>query len=250
MKISKREKVLLVFAIVLALGAIYYFYFLSPFLTEMKDISAKATEKESKLQVLDIQNTQLQLMEKQIADLDAQNAEILKTIPSGYDQPELLVYLYQLIEKNGQKASYDFEEPADLVKLDNSKATLHFYTDYAGLKKVLQDLKESRFNNRIVTMAVTLEPEESDKKEGAQKSSTSKTTTTKTGNRTETTTTTTSGKTSAGSDDKTDSSSTVRNAKYPLQVVIVAEFFNLKGEPGKETPVWIVNKTGKNDLFS
>ena len=263
MKISKREKTLLIFVIFLALGALYYFYFLSPFMKEMKDIAAKTTEKETQLQVLNIQNSQLKILDEQIAELQTQNADILKTIPTGYNQPELLVFLYQLIQQNGQKTSYNFEETVDLVKLDNSKATLHFYTNYEKLKAVLKQLKECRFNNRIITMAVTLEEEKpaSTKTDDTASSATPSktvTTTTKTGNKTVTSTTTTGSKTdtadttarsgTTSTDTKSDTKKV--NSKYPLQVVMVVEFFNLKGELSKETPEWIIDKKGKTDLFS
>jgi Tfp pilus assembly protein PilO len=227
MKISKREKILLIFALVLGLGAIYYFYFLNPFLADMREIAAKTAEKESKIQVLTIQNTQNKILDEQIKELETKNAELLKTIPTGYNQSELIVYLHDLINQYGKKTSYLFEEPEDLVKLDNSKATLSFNTSYEGLKAILLQLNTCRFNNRITIMTVMLEEEKKSE--------------TKTTNKT-------TKKTSTASTTKT--TATASTTKYPLQVLMVMEFYNLKGEADIATPAWIIDNKGKTNLFS
>lgn len=188
MRFSKREKILLSIVLIVALGAVYYFYFLSPFLSEMKSIKDDILKKQSELDILSLENSQLQILGEQIKDLEAQNDELSKKIPIGFDQPDLINFLHGLMEKYAQKMSFDFEAPADLVKIDKIKTTLRFFTNYVNFKAILRQLKESRFNNRILMMDAGI------------------------------------------IDASSVSGAPEANSQYNLEVIMMLEFFNLKGE--------------------
>ena len=190
MKLSKRERTLLIVVGVLALFAAYYFYFLSPFMADLAKIKTETEQKQAEVNQLSMQNQQITVLEKESANLAEKNKDILQKIPMGFSQPELLQFIYQLILEHGEKTEFTFDIPEDLVKIDSVKATLNFNTDYADLKQILASLKTCRFNNRIVTMEATKIDEETEAAPDAQPV----------------------------------------NTKYDMKVHIEAEFFNLKGE--------------------
>lgn len=246
MKLSKRERFLLIFVIILALGVVYYFYCLNPFMNEMKEIKNDIQSKELQLQTLKTQDSALQVLDKQIADLKQQNGDILKKIPTGFSQPELLYFLQKAVGENARKTSFNFELPVDLVKLDNTKATLSFFTDYTKLKKLLTALKESRFNNRILSLTVSTVQEkteettdESTTPEETEENTASSASDTETSGDTTNTKQLTASSVAALPVDKGNN----------LQAILVVEFFNLKGDALKSKPDWNTFNTGKTDLF-
>lgn len=244
MKLSKRERFLLIFVFIFALGAVYYFYYLSPFMNGMKEIQKDIQNKQVQLQTLKTQDSALKVLDDQIADLQKQNTGILQKIPAGFNQPELLYFLQQVMGENGKKTSFNFELPVDLVKLDSTKATLSFITDYTKLKKLLTSLKESRLNNRILSLTVSTMQEKVEE------------ITAETTDETDTENTTSSLDLSDDGMNTTDEDMASSSASAPsvdksnhLQVILVVEFFNLKGEVLKLKPDWNTFNTGKTDLF-
>lgn len=219
MKLSLRERILLIIVSVLALGAVYYFYFLTPYLKEMSEIQKDIDAKKVEFDMLSLQSGQLKVLDEQIEKLKTENKDHIEKLPIGFDQPEVLVFLHQLISQNAVKASFNFDPPKDFQKIDSMRASLNFYTDYTNLKKIVESLKACKFNNRIVTLTVSFKPEKPE---------------TETDNEAE---------------EKTEVTE-LDTGSYGLQVVLIAEFFNLKGEVPDKSYDFDTGAKGKADLFS
>jgi len=149
------------------------------------------------------------------------------------------------------------------VKLDKTTATLSFNTDYTKLKKLLTALKESRLNNRILSLTVSTiqEKPEGTSAEAAEESAPPASTetpgesaaplTSDTADTTDVTLDTEQDITNLVAADISSSSASAPaiDKNYGLQVIMVLEFFNLKGETDKLRPTWNTFKQGKTDLF-
>jgi septal ring factor EnvC (AmiA/AmiB activator) len=224
MKLSRREKILLILVVVLALGAVYYFYFLTPFTKEMTQIQSDIAQKQTEFSTLNMQNGQLKLLDKQIDDLKTQNKELLDKIPTGFDQADLLNFIYDLTKSKSDKTSYIFEQPVDYVKIDCQKATLTFNTNYGNLKEILNTLKTCRFNNRIVLMVATTKEQEAAKPSDNE---------------------------GDGKSEDGEETADTGNPAYTLNVVLTVEFYNIKGDiPADKKYDFGNGSKGKSNLFS
>jgi len=259
MKLSKREKILIAIVVVLGLGAAYYFYFLTPFLAGMAEIKKDTDAVKVEVDALNIQKSQLKVLDDQITKLQSENKILLSRLPVGFDQPELIAFLDGLFKDKAVKAAYTFDMPVDFQKIDSLRATLDFKTDYANLKEILNTLNASMFNNRVLSLTATLQAPEpaadtavTEEADTTDVSGTDEADTDVIGtqeadtplNETERTAT------QQPATEGTAGEETLKTDSYIIHVLLIAEFYNSKGEiPADKTYGFDTGLKGKADLF-
>jgi len=157
MKLTKRESIFLVVALVFAVGILYYTYFLSPLKIELDRIEKEISSKHQKLIQLKTQAQRINELERMVLYSEAELMEKYQDIPIGFDQAELMVFLEGLLNPLGDQIRIEFAEVVDMKSYQLGTVNVMMLTTYPNLFQVLRRLEEAPFRNRIKRLGVTLE---------------------------------------------------------------------------------------------
>jgi hypothetical protein len=161
MSMTKREKILIVIVLILAVFFVYYMYLLKPRLDESE---ALKLDIENKKQLI-ATNEQMQ---KNVHEIDERNSlyegrlsQYGGSILEDFDQPSALVYLSDIVSKHAKKLTIAFERVNETNHVRINKAMLTMNSTYDGLKSVLKSLDEGSYFLKVTGLTITQErPEE------------------------------------------------------------------------------------------
>ncbi|MDF2537651.1 MAG: hypothetical protein K0S76_672 [Herbinix sp.] len=154
MKLTKREKVLLLSALIVITAAVFIMYIYLPLTKEINDLQIKSEDLTFQLQDAKTKNRLIIDLEKQITEAKAVMKDKQEDILKIWDQAELLVFVENILNGLCDKESIDFY---DAVELDNIKAGdvgVKFKTDYNQLKNILANFEEAKYYNTITSLAI------------------------------------------------------------------------------------------------
>jgi len=155
MSISKREKILILILLVIALFCLYYFFFFKPYMDDISEINNNITESEVQVltnrQLMSTENTLAAEIEEKTAQLETLSANITQ----GFDQPPLLVYLDQTINRYGTKITYLFSQVKQMGELYACPVTVVMKADYDGIKKILTAFSEGEYFVKVTGLIVS-----------------------------------------------------------------------------------------------
>lgn len=145
MKVSKREKTLLLIVLMLAIVCAYYLLFLKPYLTEISDLNIQKTNSETQVQTYTQLKKNVDLINEQIEEKRLEIVEYSNDILIGFDQPPVLVYLEETVGKYAQKNMFVFGTPEFIGQMSTSPVKVTMLTTYDGLKDFIDEITNGEY---------------------------------------------------------------------------------------------------------
>ena len=158
MSISKRERTLVTFVLILAVVCAYYLFFLKPYTEEMNALKMDQSSKEMLVLTYDEQAARLSQIETEITENEALAASYSDTISQGFDQPPMLVYLEETVNAHAEKVMFAFQELRTFGQLEVTPVTATMICSYDGLKALLSALAEEEYFIKVTNLHVNYSP--------------------------------------------------------------------------------------------
>lgn len=163
MKVSKREKTLLITVLMLAIVCGYYLLFLKPYLTEMSDLTIQKANSETQVQTYTQLKKNVDQINDQIEEKKLEIIEYSNDILIGFDQPPVLVYLEEAVGRYAQKQMFLFLPPEYIGQMSSSPVKVTMITTYDGLKGFIEEVSNSQYiitvSNIQASVASSTEPD-------------------------------------------------------------------------------------------
>ena len=154
MSMTKREKRLVVILLIFVVFFVYYMLFLKPYLDDMTKINNKIAQDSVKVENnLANQESNNALIER-ITLLEQQVGELSIGISQGFDQPPMLVYLEDTINKHAKKMTFSFENVSQNGQLFVCPVTVTMQSTYEGIKNILSELAQGAYFVKVVELKV------------------------------------------------------------------------------------------------
>lgn len=150
MTLSKREKFLIVFGLIVVTVAVYVMYFLMPYLQNTSDTQQRLASAQSRLNVLNMEAANLGSIKDTIAELDGSLKEKGATVSTGIDHAKILIYLENLISSRAKGVS--IMAPADQAqtgKFNTQHITIEFRTTWKNYVAIMDDLKKNELCSQV-----------------------------------------------------------------------------------------------------
>ncbi len=161
MKVSKRERTLLVVVLMLALISAYYLLFLKPYLTEISELNIQLANNETQAQTYAQLKANVDNIDMEIDQKRAEIDEFSNEISTGFDQPPVLVYLEDTVGEHGQKNMFSFGISEQVGQMIISPVKITMVTTYDGLKGLISDLTDDEYIIKITSIeAIITSPAE------------------------------------------------------------------------------------------
>lgn len=155
MKLSKREIVLLFVAVIALAGFLYYTYSYKPYQEEAARLEATIEEQRQMLDLEKLEKTQIATQARQIDELTAELEGQLESIPTGVDEPALLVFLEGAVSDLSTNHNIEFlVETRSLGYCQINTVNMSMSTSYPNLLTMLRRLENAPYRNRILVMTV------------------------------------------------------------------------------------------------
>lgn len=152
--LSRKEIILLVLLLVVISGAIYYYYFYRPIQSDIMDIDTEITQNQMELDSLNAKQLSITKAEEQIIALQEGLDDSLTDIPTGVDEPELLVFIEETLMGLAEDITVSFEASPEMNEYYQVKlVTLTITTTYDNLKAVLAAFENAPYRNMVTNMS-------------------------------------------------------------------------------------------------
>lgn len=168
MKLTKREKVLLIFALIIAILTFFVVYVYLP-LQDKIDILQKESD-DLALQIQDAKTKEIQIksLEIELDEMVKKVDEEYKDILQIWDQPELLNFIEVTMKNYCEKQSIDFFDPIDVSSIRTGEITLKVKTDYENLQRLWKDFEKSKYFNTLQSFAINKNMDDSESNNSQQ----------------------------------------------------------------------------------
>lgn len=160
MKLSKREQVMLSGALIIAIAALFLVYYYMPVQSELKILKEQSDKLAYELESAKQTKILVESLEKQIENLQQQVEENHPDLLRVWDQPEVLVYLEEVIARLGIKEQVTF---FDVIAAEDSvyeagSVMLTLNTNYRALKRLLGELEQGRYFTTVQSLDIAAGP--------------------------------------------------------------------------------------------
>jgi len=158
MKLSKREKVLLIVVFIIMGAVAYFLLYLQPTLNEMNKLSSQNMNNQTTINANIVLKATL---ERTTLDIDADEAKIEEfssNVRSAFDQPDIQVYLYNVMNKYGYKVMITFNGYGDLGHVKYCNISVSMKGSYDALKSVLNEFANSEHFIKVTQLVVDNAP--------------------------------------------------------------------------------------------
>lgn len=155
MTMTKREKTLIIIVLILAVFVVYYMFFLKPNIEELTALNNANDGKRISVSTNEQIQQNIGLIEDKIAEDKQLIAKFGDTVLSQFDQPDALVYLYNVISKYGQKITFNFQEATDTGNIKVNVVTVTLNAKYDGLKSIVKSLNEGDYYVKVTGINAT-----------------------------------------------------------------------------------------------
>jgi len=166
---SKREKILIVFALVAILAFVYFNYFLTPLQEKTRELETALEENLYRAREMEAYQNKIEEMNTELEKIDAKSQEEMARIPSELDQSELMVEIDRVTKNNGRIESVIFEPVELRMYYQAVPIILEVYCTYQQMHSMISELEKSEYLNLIREIKVdtlTLSGEEVDLSDG------------------------------------------------------------------------------------
>ena len=154
MSISKREKTLIIIVLALAVVCVYYIFFLKPYMDQIGDLNIERTTKSIEVGSGEQTSGQIATLENQIAVLKDDIGAYSENIAQGFDQPPVLVYLEETVDKSAKKMMFAFGRIKQVGQMNICPVTVTMVSSYEGLKEILDELASETMVIRVTSLDV------------------------------------------------------------------------------------------------
>ena len=156
MKVSKRERTLIIVVLLLAAVSAYYLLFLKPYMTEIGDLNVQKANSEIQVETYAQLKANIDLLDAQIEEKEAEIIEYSKNITVGFDQPPVLVYLEDTVDKHAQKMMFAFGMPHYVGQMTIIPVTITMKTTYEGLTGFINEVTQDDYIVNVTNISATL----------------------------------------------------------------------------------------------
>jgi hypothetical protein len=157
-KLTTKEIVLLVALIFIVSGALYYNYFFSPYQEKMIDLEAEIKTNNQRLLTLNNEQQSIIIDTEKLQNELAGIQDDLNNIPTGIDEPMMLVFIEETLTGLAAESSVVFSpETVQNEYYQTSEIKLTFMSTYPNLKTILDGFENAPFRNRIVNINMSYE---------------------------------------------------------------------------------------------
>ena len=155
MKLTKREKILLLAAVIIIGTAVFIMYYYVPQTKKNDELKFQSEDLSMQLQTakaIDAQNKELEkkLAEKKKTE-NKENENMLKL----WDQAELLVLVEDTLGSYCEKDSIDFYDPQPVGSIQAGDIGLKIKTDYEGLQKIWEGFEGLQYLTTVTSFEIS-----------------------------------------------------------------------------------------------
>jgi hypothetical protein len=158
MKLSKREKILLILVLIIGSVVGYYFLFYQPYSKEMETLTSQITSDQNTINTNNILKKNIEKVIQDISDDEAKMAEFSESINSAFDQPDVLVYLFNVMENYGYsyKIQINFNDPGNLGQVKLFKISVTMIGSYDEMIRVLNEFASGEHFIKVTALTVAI----------------------------------------------------------------------------------------------
>ncbi|HEX3073123.1 MAG TPA: hypothetical protein VHP30_05880 [Ignavibacteriales bacterium] len=146
---------MIIIVLILAVFVVYYMFFLKPNIEELTALNNANDGKRISVSTNEQIQQNIGLIEDKIAEDKQLIAKFGDTVLSQFDQPDALVYLYNVISKYGQKITFNFQEATDTGNIKVNVVTVTLNAKYDGLKSIVKSLNEGDYYVKVTGINAT-----------------------------------------------------------------------------------------------
>ncbi len=174
MKLSKREKMLLIIVSIILCLVSYIFLFLQPTLTEISKLDSQNKSNQTTIQANQVLKATIDAAVKDIVAAEATLEEYNDNIKKGFDQPAVLYYLYKTMNNYGKKVMISFNGAGELGHIKYCNISVSMIGTYEGLKGVMKEFANSDYFIKVTQLVVDNQPTAEDSGPPSDESDTDK----------------------------------------------------------------------------
>ncbi len=154
MKLTKKEQKLMIGTIFVAAAAIFLVYVYFPLDREISELKIHSSELSTQLQMAEKRQQSITELKKQISviqeEMDKEYDNFLKI----WDQPELLVFMEDVIDKLGIKQSVELLEPVEGSGIKSGDISMELKTNYNDLMSLFKKLEKAKYFSTVYAMDI------------------------------------------------------------------------------------------------
>ena len=154
MRLNKREKIILIAALFIAIVVLFINFVYFPINEEIKDLqvqslelSTQVSQAQAKFASIQSLKTQKEQLEK---DIDAKNDGII----SGWDQPTILYFIEDSISRYAKILSVDMFDPYSIAGITSGEVTYMINVDYNDLTTIWGILENAECYTTVQSFAI------------------------------------------------------------------------------------------------
>lgn len=159
MKLSKREKILLIVVTIILCAVAYFFLYFQPTMDEINTLNSQNINDQSTINSNLLLKSRLDAAIQGISESEAMLAEFSDKITSAFDQPDVLVYLYRTMNDYGTKIMISFNGSGDLGHIKYCNIQVSMNCTYEGLKGILKEFVNSEYIIKVTQLTALNAPE-------------------------------------------------------------------------------------------
>jgi hypothetical protein len=160
MKLTKREKILLLGGLFAVAIAVFVIYVYQPLTKEVDKLQFQSEELTFRLQEVKSKQGQIEELEDKLdtlqKEITAKHSDVFKI----WDQAELLVFVEETIDDLCEKESIDFFDVTKTDSIQSGDIALKFKTDYDGLQTIWDRFEKAKYFNTVITFELAKSEEE------------------------------------------------------------------------------------------
>ena len=169
---SKREKTLIAFALVVILAFVYFNYFLTPVQKQIEELKTTLEDNRIKAKEMEIYRDKIDEMNDELEKIDEKSREEIAKIPAELDQAELMMEIDRITGDNGRVEGVIFDPVEARTYYQAAPIILEVYCTYRQMYSMIDELEQSEYLNLIREIkvdALTVAPEDMDPEDGPAK---------------------------------------------------------------------------------
>lgn len=146
---SKREKILIAFALVAILAFVYFNYFLTPVQKQTKELRTALEDNRLKITEMEVYRNKIDEMNAELTKIDGESQDEMAKIPAELDQAELMMEIDRITDGNGRIESVIFDPAEERTYYRAVPIILEMYCTYEQMYSMIDQLEESEYLNLI-----------------------------------------------------------------------------------------------------
>lgn len=168
MKLTRREKFLLILLLIVVIGAGYYSLFFRPFNEKLTSVQSEISDLKSKVSDYKMKSTAFSRLKEKVDELEQEVTTYLEenNIDSKYNAAVIIVYLEELFSKyNVKQLEIGLAEPIEEQFYKSASLNISFSGSYENIKLVINELESGKFKQYITNIVIgrrTVSSEEDD----------------------------------------------------------------------------------------